>query len=78
MMGILAQMTGVFGAIIYQKYLKDIEIKKLLNWSLISWSCSAFCQHAFAKRWNTLIGLNDFGFVMVTDTFLGAISVALT
>ena len=77
-MGILAQFTGVFGAVMYQRYLKDIEIKTLLNWSLISWSCSAFCQHVFAKRWNTLIGINDFVFVMLTDTFLGAISVALT
>lgn len=77
MLGTIGQVTGIFGTIYYENYLKNIEVRTVLYWSTIISCVSAFCQYAFALRWNLYLGVNDLIFIIFTDTIFGVISLAM-
>jgi Na+/melibiose symporter-like transporter len=77
MLGIVGQITSVFGTIYYEKQLKDIEVRTLLFWSTVVSVISSLASYCFAMRWNLLIGLTDILFVVLTDTIFGTVSLAL-
>ena len=62
---------------VYEKYLKDLEVRTIMYWATIFSVISSFAQYAFACRWNTYIGMNDFVFIILTDTIFGVISLAM-
>ena len=77
MLGTIGQVTGIFGTIYYENYLKNIEVRTVLFWSTIISCFSALCQYAFALRWNLYLGINDMVFIICTDTIFGVISLAI-
>jgi len=77
MLGVIGQVTGIFGTMYYENYLKDIEVRTVLYWSTIVSMISSFCQYAFARRWNKDLGINDMFFIIMTDTIFGVISLAM-
>jgi hypothetical protein len=77
MLGTIGQVTGIFGTIYYENYLKNIEVRTVLFWSTIISCFSALCQYAFALRWNLYLGINDMVFIICTDTIFGVISLAM-
>ena len=48
-----------------------------MYWATIFSVVSSFSQYAFANRWNTLVGINDIAFILLTDTIFGVISLAM-
>jgi hypothetical protein len=46
-------------------------------WATVFSIVSSLSQYAFACRWNTLIGVNDIAFIVLTDTIFGVISLAM-
>ena len=68
MLGVVGQVTSVFGTMYYEAYLKDLEVRKVLYWSTIFSVISSVSQYAFAIRFNLLIGVNDIVFILLTDT----------
>ena len=77
MLGTIGQITSVFGTVFYEARLKDVEVRTVLYWSTICSIVSSFSQYAFALRWNTLIGVNDVVFIVLTDTVFGVASLAM-
>jgi len=61
----------------YESKLKDIEVRTVIYWSTFFSLISSLSQYAFACRWNTLIGMNDILFIVLTDTVFGVISLAM-
>jgi hypothetical protein len=70
-------VTSIFGTMLYEKKLKDIEVRTIMYWSTIFSIVSSLSQYAFAARWNTLLGINDVAFIILTDTIFGVISLAM-
>jgi len=52
MLGTIGSLTGIFGTMYYEQYLKDIEVRTLLYWSTVVSCASACTSYAFACRWN--------------------------
>ena len=77
MLGVVGQVTSVFGTMYYEAYLKDLEVRKVLYWSTVMSVISSVSQYAFAVRFNLLIGVNDIAFILLTDTVFGVISLAM-
>jgi hypothetical protein len=77
MLGVVGQVTSVFGVMFYEARLKDVEVRTVLYWSTVCSIISSLSQVAFALRWNTLIGVNDIVFIVCTDTVFGVMSLAM-
>ena len=77
MLGVIGQITSVFGTMYYEAQLKDIEVRTLLYWSTVVSVISSLAGWGFALRWNLLLGINDMIFVILTDTIFGTISLAM-
>jgi hypothetical protein len=77
MLGVVGQVTSVFGTMYYEAYLKDLEVRRVLYWSTVFSVISSISQYAFAVRFNVLIGINDIVFILLTDTAFGVISLAM-
>jgi len=77
MLGVIGQFTGIFGTIFYQQRLKDVEVRKVMFWGTILSIISSCFSYAFALRLNTLIGVNDIVFIILTDTIFGVLSLAM-
>lgn len=76
-LGVIGQITSVFGTMYYEAYLKDLEVRRVLYWSTVFSVVSSVSQYAFAMRFNLLIGCNDIVFILLTDTAFGVISLAM-
>lgn len=77
MLGTIGQITGIFGTMYYENYLKDIEVRTVLYYSTIVSCVSSVFSYAFAMRWNLLIGIPDMAWILCTDTIFGVISLAM-
>jgi hypothetical protein len=77
MLGLVGQVTGIFGTMMYEQLLKDIEVRTIMFWSTLFGVISSFSQFAFASRWNTVVGIPDIAFILMTDTVFGVISLAM-
>ena len=62
---------------LYEQRLKDIEVRTIMFWSTIFSIVSSLSQYAFACRWNTVFGINDIAFIILTDTIFGVIGLAM-
>ena len=78
MLGVIGQVTSVFGSMFYEQNLKDIEVRTVLYWSTVCSIISSLSSYAFALRLNLAIGLPDVVFIVLTDTIFGVISLAMS
>ena len=77
MLNIVTKIFSVMGIWFYRENLKECETRTIIFWSIIISCFTSFGGVAWALRWNTKIGINDFAFAFVTDIVGGATSMAL-
>lgn len=78
MLATFGSFTGLIGVIIYEKYCKDIEVRKIIYFSIIMSCLSSFCEFGLAKRWNLLIGISDLSYLYGTSILFGIIGNAIS
>lgn len=76
-MGVIGQITGIFGTMYYEKNLKDIEVRTLIYYSTWVSLVSSLCSYALAMRWNKQLNISDGLFIVLTDTIFGIITQAM-
>jgi len=74
LLGIIGQVTSIFGTMYYESHMKDIEVRTLLYYSTCLSIVSGIFSCAFAMRWNLQLHISDMVFILLTDTVFGVIS----
>lgn len=76
MIALIGQICSVIGVMIYEKFLKDTEVRTVLFWNVVLAIIGALLNYFFAKRWNLSIGVSDYVFLIFTDVVFGAIAIS--
>ena len=74
MMGVIGQITGILGVMMYESKFKDIEIRTLIYYSTWVSAISSFFSYFLALRLNQKIHISDGLFIVMTDTVFGILS----
>jgi len=69
MLTLIGQVCAVIGVIVYEKFLKSVEVRWLIFFYDIFFILGNFFNYAFAVRWNLAWGINDIAFLIVTTLF---------
>lgn len=77
-MGVLGYLSLSLGTIYYNMYLKEKECRTLLKYACFLGLFSSFFGYIFALRWNTIFGISDTVFIILTDVVIGTLSLAYT
>lgn len=77
MITLIAAVCSVFGVFIYEAFLKEVEVRKVLFWNIFISILAAWINYCFAKRWNLEVGISDMALIMFTDVTFGPITTAL-
>ena len=78
MLTVLGFVTLLFGTMVYNKYFKEYEIRKLLEWNIVIGFIGCFIGIAFALRLNKAMGVNDLVFVIFTTCVTDTLSLAFS
>lgn len=78
MLTLIGQVCQVIGVIIYEQFLKNVEVRTVIFWNVILSIVGAFLTYAFAMRWNKDCGISDYFFLIFTDVVFGAIQMAFS
>lgn len=73
MLNVLGFVTMSFGTVYYNMYLKDKEVRTLLNYACRISLIGALTSFVFVMRWNSLIGISDTLFIIGTDVVIGTL-----
>mmetsp|Transcript_4054 Transcript_4054/g.6067 ORF Transcript_4054/g.6067 Transcript_4054/m.6067 type:complete len:136 (+) Transcript_4054:465-872(+) len=76
MITLIGQVCAVIGVVLYEKFLKETEVRSVLFWNVILAIVGAGLSYCFAMRWNLEIGISDIFFLVFTDVVFGAIAVS--
>jgi hypothetical protein len=52
MITLVGSVCSIFGVIIFEAYLKDVEVRFVLFWNVIISIIGAILNYSFAMRWN--------------------------
>jgi uncharacterized membrane protein YeaQ/YmgE (transglycosylase-associated protein family) len=63
---------------IYERFLKRVEVRTILFFNVIIGIVGAFLAYAFAMRWNLACGINDLSFLFFTAIVFGTFSIAFS
>ncbi|XP_019457231.1 PREDICTED: probable folate-biopterin transporter 6 isoform X2 [Lupinus angustifolius] len=64
----IGAVASIMGVIIYQKALKDYPFRKLLFYAQLLYALSGVVDLFFVLRWNLIIGIPDYFFVVIEET----------
>ncbi|KAE9599388.1 hypothetical protein Lal_00039393 [Lupinus albus] len=64
----IGAVASIMGVIIYQKALKDYPFRKLLFYAQLLYALSGVVDLIFVLRWNLIIGIPDYLFVVIEET----------
>ncbi|CAL0323153.1 unnamed protein product [Lupinus luteus] len=64
----IGAVASIMGVIIYQKALKDYPFRKLLFYAQLLYALSGVVDLIFVLRWNLIIGIPDYFFVVIEET----------
>lgn len=78
MITLIGQVCQVIGVIVYEKFLKEVEVRWILFWNVIISIVGAFLAFSFAMRWNLAWGMSDYFFLIFTDVVFGAVQMAFS
>jgi Na+/melibiose symporter-like transporter len=78
MITLIGQVCSILGVILYEKFLKEMEVRTVLFWNVGLTILGAFLNYCFAMRWNVEIGISDYAFIIFTDVVFGAITTAFS
>jgi len=76
MIALIAQVCQVIGVILYEKLLKNVEVRTVLFWGVVLSIVGSFLSYCFAMRWNLEWGVSDYFFIIFTDVVFGAVTMA--
>ena len=76
MIVLIGQICSVIGVMLYEKFLKGVEVRTVLFWNVILAIIGTWLNYCFAMRWNLSWGISDYFFLIFTDVVFGAISTA--
>ena len=74
MIALIGQVCSVIGVLIYENFLKEVEVRTVIMWNVILGVLGAWLNYMFAMRWNLDMGINDYAFIIFSDVVFGAIS----
>ena len=75
---LLGFATLLTGTMAYERFLKNYEVRKLLEWNILIGSLGCFINLIFAMRLNLLIGISDIAFVLVSSVITDTLSTAFS
>ena len=78
MLNLVAFIALLCGAVIYNSYLQQWEIRTLLQISQVCNLLSSLTTLMVVLKWNRLIGMSDLMFVFLTQTFSQTLSLAFS
>jgi len=78
MITLIGQVCSILGVIVYEMWLKEVEVRTVLFWNVILGIIGAFLNYSFAMRWNLACGISDYAFIIFTDVVFGAITTAFS
>lgn len=78
MITLIGQVCQVIGVIIFEQFLKNIEVRWLIFWNVIFAILGAFFAYAFAMRWNLACNINDISFLIFTTVVFSSIQMAFS
>lgn len=71
-----SQVFAVFGVIIYEKFLKNTEVRSIIFANVILGIVLCFLFYAQSMRWNLSWHINDLAFLIVLFALQGAVQMA--
>ena len=78
MLTLLGFVTLLTGTMAYERYLKQYEVRKLMEWNILIGVVGCFISLIFAMRLNVLIGISDLVFVIVSSIITDTLSTAFS
>ena len=78
MLATFGSFTGLIGVVIYEKFCKEIRVRKMVWFSIVMSCISAMFDYGLAKRWNLTIGICDLTYLYTTSIVFGIISNAIS
>lgn len=78
MITLVGSLCSMVGVVIYEAFLKEVEVRWLLFWSVIFSIIGGFFSYMLAMRWNLEIGISDLAFIYTTSVVFGALSTAFS
>ena len=78
MMNVLGYASVFFGTLLYNMWLKEMEIRDLLRYAVILSVFSSACSGVFAMRWNLLLGISDTAYIATSDVLMSTLALATT
>lgn len=67
----------IIGVLIFQAWLKNIEVRYLLFWNVVANIINFFFVYVQANRWNIDIGYSDIAYLFTISIIFGALTAAL-
>lgn len=78
MIQLIGQVCSVIGVILYDCFLKLTEVRTVLLWYVVIGVVAAWLAYCFAMRWNLEIGINDYVFIILSDSVFGSFAIAFS
>jgi len=69
-------VCAFFGVLIYEAFLKEVEVRTVLLFNVIANVIVTFLQFSFAMRWNQEVDVDDMFMIFFTDAGIGTLSTA--
>uniref|UniRef100_A0A251RMA9 Putative folate-biopterin transporter, Major facilitator superfamily domain protein n=2 Tax=Helianthus annuus TaxID=4232 RepID=A0A251RMA9_HELAN len=70
----IGALASIGGTLIYQKVLKDYPFRKLLFFAQLVYGLSGFIDLMFVLRWNLILGLPDYLFLVIEECVSSVVS----
>ena len=77
MFGVISKVCHIFGSMLYKNYLRNIESRTIIFYSMLLSVLSAFIHYVLAMRWNHYLGISDLIFIIFTDIVFGCLIMSL-
>lgn len=74
MMTLIGQVCQVIGVLMYNQFLKNIEVRTVIFWNVVIAIIGAAISYAFAMRWNLEWGINDYFLLIFTDVVFNSLA----
>ena len=75
---LLGFATLLTGTMAYERYLKNYEVRKLMEWNTMIGALGCFITLIFAMRLNLAMGISDIVFVIVSSVITDTLSTAFS
>jgi hypothetical protein len=78
MLTVIGFTTLLLGTVIYNKFFKEYEVRKLLEWNIIISFFGCLFGVLFSLRINVALGINDLLFVIFTTVITDTLALAFS